>query len=94
MFFSVLTATFFPARSLGDLTGLSPLTTTPPKSAPAFPVEATPLATARTGTLRLRATISDVVLLNPNWNCPLTTPGTIAAPPWLVSSVRSRPRSL
>jgi hypothetical protein len=32
---------------------------------------------------------SEVTLLNPNWNGPLTTPGTIAAPPWPLSRVSS-----
>jgi hypothetical protein len=31
------------------------------------------------------ASSSEIVLLKPNWYCPLTTAGTIAAPPWAVS---------
>ena len=34
------------------------------------------------------ASISDVMLLNPNWNCPLTTPGMIAAPPWALTMLQ------
>ncbi|GAB3565546.1 hypothetical protein GCM10027445_11190 [Amycolatopsis endophytica] len=94
MFFNVLTATFLPARSAAVLIGLSGLTTTAPKSLPCMPVEELPELTTFTGRPWDWASSSDVVLLKPNWNCPLITPGTIAAPPCAVSSVRSRCCSL
>lgn len=94
MFFSVLTATFFPSSSFADLIGLPFFTVMAPKSLPATPVEATPLTTAFTGTFWLWAIISEVMLLNPNWNWPLTTPGTIAAPPCAVVMDSFRPRLL
>ena len=50
------------------------------------------MATTLRGSPRDWAISSEVTLLNPNWNWPLTTPGTIAAPPWPVSMVRSMPR--
>lgn len=94
MFLRVLTATFLPSRSLAVFSGLFPFTTMPAKSPPSLPVEATPLATALTGTFLSAAIISEVTLEKPNWNWPLTTPGTIAAPPWAPTSVRSMPRLL
>lgn len=81
MFFSVLTATFLPSSSFADLRVLPFLTTRAPKSLPETPVEATPLAMAFTGTLLDSASIREVMLEKPNWNWPLTTPGTMAAPP-------------
>lgn len=81
MFFSVLTATFLPSSSFADFRLLPFLTTRAPKSLPDTPVEATPLAMAFTGTFCDSASISEVMLENPNWNWPLTTPGTMAAPP-------------
>ena len=68
MFCRVLTATVCPARSLADLIELSFLTATPVTSAPTLPLEAAPLATDLMGTPLTWAIISDVVLLNPNWN--------------------------
>jgi hypothetical protein len=50
------------------------------------------LDTTLSGSPRDWAISSEVTLLNPNWNCPLTTPGTIAAPPCPVSMVSSIPR--
>jgi hypothetical protein len=91
MFLSVLMATFLPSRSLGDLMALPFFTMRPLKSLPCTPVEAIPLTTALTGTLLVWATINDVTLLKPNWNWPLTTPGTIAAPPCAVEMVSFRP---
>jgi hypothetical protein len=52
-------------------------------------VEATLLDTTLRGSPRSWAITSEVTLLNPNWNWPLTTSGTIAAPPWPVSRVSS-----
>lgn len=94
MFLSVLTATFLPSRSLADLIGLSLFTTTAPKSAFCLPVEPTPLTTTLTGTPLDWATISEVEFEKPNWNWPLTTPGTIAAPPCAMVIDRLRPSSL
>jgi hypothetical protein len=65
------------------------LVTIPPKSALSLPVDATPLDTTLSGNPRDWAISSEVTLLNPNWNWPLTTPGTIAAPPWPLSRVSS-----
>jgi hypothetical protein len=88
MFLRVLTATRLPARSAAVLIEASRVTT-PPKSALSLPVEATPLDTTLRGSPRDWAISSEVTLLNPNWNWPLTTPGTIAAPPWPLSRVSS-----
>ncbi len=94
MFFRVLMATFLPSSSFADPTGLSPLTVSAAKSLPASPVEAMPFATARTGTLLDWAIISEVMLEKPNSNWPLTTPGTMAAPPCALEKSSFSPRSL
>jgi hypothetical protein len=64
------------------------------KSRPGRPVEATPLATTRSGAPSDRAAISDVRLLKPNWYLPASTPWMIAAPPCSGTSARSMPRRL
>ncbi|RAJ86882.1 hypothetical protein K377_02563 [Streptomyces sp. PsTaAH-137] len=91
MFLRVLTATFLPSRSFADFRALPFLTTTAPKSAPSLPVEPTPFATTLMGTPVDWAIIKLVELENPNWNWPLTTPGTMAAPPCAVVIDRVRP---
>lgn len=70
------------------------LTVMAPKSLPATPVDATPLAMAFTGTPLDWAIISEVMLENPNWNWLETTPGTIAAPPCAAVIDSFRPRLL
>jgi hypothetical protein len=92
MFWSVFTATVRPARSFADFTELFFFTRTPVTSAPTLPLDAAPLTTDFTGTPLVCASIKDVVLLKPNWNCPLTTPGMIAAPPCAVTIFSSIPR--
>jgi len=78
---------------LGVLIGLSARTKSPAKSLPSSPVELTPLATALIGSVWDCASSSEIVLLKPNWYSPLTTAGTIAAPPSACFSVRSMSRS-
>ena len=89
----MFTATERPARSFADFTGLSFFTRTPVTSAPTLPLEAAPLTTDFTGTPLVCASIREVVLLKPNWNWPLTTPGMIAAPPCAVTIFSSIPRA-
>lgn len=92
MFFSVLMATFLPSRSFADLIELPFFTAIAEKSLPATPVEAMPLETALTGTPDDWAISREVTLEKPNWNCPLATPGTIAAPPDAVDISSFSPR--
>lgn len=82
-----------PPSSLADFSALPFGTAISAKSAPGFPVEATPLTTALTGTFLDRATSSEVMLLKPKSNCPETTPGTIAAPPCASVGSSFSPRS-
>lgn len=91
MFFSVLMATFLPSRSFADLTELPFFTAIPAKSLPCKPVEAMPLETALIGTPDAWAISREVTLEKPNGNCPLATPGTIAAPPEAVDMSSLRP---
>jgi hypothetical protein len=93
MLSSVLTATRVPARSAAVEMQLSGRATTALKSAPGSPVDAVPPATTSSGRPCSAATSTDVVLPKPNWKSPLTTPGTMAAPPWPLCRVSSIPRS-
>lgn len=89
-FWNVLTATFFPARSRTDLIGLPAPTINAPKSSPSTPVELVPLLTTFAGRPSDCASNRVTTLLKPNCWLPLSTDGTVSAPPsagWSVSSM-------
>src|SRR5690625_1220814 len=93
MFFRLFTETFAPSRSAGVLIGESSGTTTALKSFFASPVVDTPLTTNWRSRPCSAATMSDTTLPNAKSKSPLTTPGTAAAPPLVVSIERSMPSS-
>src|SRR5919205_323998 len=72
MLFSVLTAIFLPSRSLAVLIGPLPLTSRTPHAFFGSLAPKSPWATI----------LSGKPFETPNWKSPLTTEGTMTAPPW------------
>ena len=93
MLFRVFTPTVLPCRSAASWMSLSARTRTSAKSSPWTPVELLALAMICSGSPWDRATIRDVTLLKPKSISPLTTDGTMAAPPWAWVMSSSRPSS-
>ncbi|MCY1240676.1 hypothetical protein D9M72_535320 [compost metagenome] len=90
----LFTETVLPARSFADWMLEPAGTTTPPMSLPFSPVVDAPLATNfRSRPLSL-ATMTEIRFENAKSKLPLTTPGTIAAPPVAVWMSSWRPSSL
>ena len=84
MLLSVLTATVLPARSSTSRIGPSAVTISAPKSSwPASWAEV-PGAIASIGSPLEAAMSSETTFEPPTWTLPLTSAGTVAAPPWAV----------
>ncbi len=93
MLLSVLMAIVLPSRSAGSWTSLSAATAIAAVSLSASSVAWMPCEMIVTGTFWVWASMSDTTLEKPiSWS-PLTTAGTIAAPPWATTGVTSRPSS-
>src|SRR5919202_773861 len=82
MLFSVLTAIFLPSRSLAVLIGPLPLTSRTPHAFFGSLAPKSPWATILSGRPLESAINVETMFEKPNWKSPLTTEGTMTAPPW------------